>query len=141
MVTQAEIVLAGSPPPEDRRALLEELLEFNRAATGLTDDNELYSFTRDREGELISGLYGWTWGGTCEIALFWVREDHRGKGIGNRMLKAAEDKARELDCHQMVLRTHSFQAPDFYAKHGFEEVGVIQGYPRGHSDLFLRKDL
>lgn len=120
---------------------MEELLEFNRKATGLTDDNELHSFTRDGEGGLIAGLYGWSWGGTCEIALFWVREDHRGQGMGDRMLKAAEDKARELGCHQMVLRTHSFQAPDFYAKRGYEEVGVIRDYPRGHDDLLLRKNL
>jgi GNAT superfamily N-acetyltransferase len=140
-VTLPENVLVGSPPSEDRRALLEELLEFNRSATGLTDDEELYWFIRDDEGGLIAGLYGWVWGGTCEIALFWVREDRRGQGVGGRMLEAVENKARELGCHQMVLRTHSFQAPVFYATRGYEEVGAIQDYPRGHADLLLKKSL
>ncbi|MDP9222288.1 MAG: GNAT family N-acetyltransferase [Actinomycetota bacterium] len=136
-----EIVHVGTPPHDDRMALLEELLQFNRTATGLTDDNELYSFTRDEAGKLVAGLYGWVWGGTCEIALFWVREDHRGRGIGHRMLHAAETRARELACHQMVLRTHSFQAPEFYARRGYEEAGVIDDYPRGHRDHFFRKPL
>lgn len=105
-----QIVHVGTPPPDDRRALLEELLAFIRKATGLTDDDELYSFTRDDAGTLIAGLYGRVWGGTCEIALFSVRKDHRGRGIGARMLDAAEKKARELACHQMVLTTHDFQA-------------------------------
>ena len=120
---------------------MEELLEFNRKATGLSDDDELYWFSRDETGALVAGLYGWTWGGTCEIALFWVREDHRAQGIGSRMLEAVERKARERACHQMVLRTHSFQAPGFYARHGYEEVGVIEDYPRGHSDHFFSKTL
>jgi ribosomal protein S18 acetylase RimI-like enzyme len=58
------------------------------------------------------------------------------------MLQAVEEKARrELDCHQMVLRTHSFQALEFYLHRGYEQVGAIDEYPRGHSYYFLRKTL
>jgi len=37
--------------------------------------------------------------------------------------------------------TFTFQAPAFYAKHGFEIVAVVDENPRGHQKLLLRKCL
>ena len=39
----------------------------------------------------------------------------------------------------MVLSTHSFQAPDFYLKHGYVVAGEFSEYPRGHRSIFLEK--
>jgi ribosomal protein S18 acetylase RimI-like enzyme len=40
-----------------------------------------------------------------------------------------------------VLETHSFQAPGFYRKLGFDVIGRVDGYPRGHEYLTLVKRL
>jgi ribosomal protein S18 acetylase RimI-like enzyme len=42
---------------------------------------------------------------------------------------------------QLVLTTHSFQAPRFYEKLGFTVVSEAPGFPRGYSELVLRKPL
>jgi hypothetical protein len=37
--------------------------------------------------------------------------------------------------------TIHFQAPGFYARHGWREFGRIKIPPPGHTRIFMRKDL
>jgi GNAT superfamily N-acetyltransferase len=121
--------------------LINEINEFNLTATGIAEFHEMLTVETDGDGELLAGVYGWSWGGTCWIEALWVREDMRRHGAGSRLLAAAEKHARCHGCAQLGLDTHTFQAPSFYERHGFEVVGELTGYPRGHSRLLLRKQL
>ena len=94
---------------------------------------------RGDDGDLRAGLYGWTWGGCGYIDLLWVRDDQRGHGLGARLLAAAEAEIRRRGCDRVALNTHSFQAPDFYARFGYTECGRTPGYPHGHDDIHLVK--
>jgi GNAT superfamily N-acetyltransferase len=127
--------------PAAVRHLTDALYTFNAAATGIDDGRELYAELRDGGGQLSAGVHGWTWGGTCWIDLLWVRDDQRGRGVGSALMRAVDAEARSRGCTQLALMTHSFQAPDFYRRQGFEMVGELRNYPRGHSDLLLRRQL
>jgi GNAT superfamily N-acetyltransferase len=135
----AEIV--EDPDPGDVAFLEDRINEFNFAATGIHDGRLLASFHRNATGEIDAGIYGWTWGDCCEIRFLWVDGSERGRGYGSRLLLAAEKEAAARGCTQVVLSTHSFQAPVFYERHGYEVAGSVDGYPRGHRHLLLRKTL
>jgi GNAT superfamily N-acetyltransferase len=122
-------------------ALQERLYAFNVEATGLDDGRWLRAAVRDPDGELAAGLTGWTWGGCGYVDVLWVRQDRRGAGLGSRLLAAAEDEARSRGCTQMVLTTHTFQAPELYRRCGYVEYGRVDDYPRGHAQVHLVKDL
>jgi hypothetical protein len=53
----------------------------------------------------------------------------------------AEAEGRRRGCRAAVLYTISFQAPEFYKKHGWHEFGAIACEPPGTSRIFLTKNL
>jgi predicted N-acetyltransferase YhbS len=70
-----------------------------------------------------------------------VRADHRGCGLGTRLLAAAEEELRSRDCDKVALTTYSFQAPSFYIRAGYEECGRTPAFPHGHDLIHLVKQL
>lgn len=106
---------------DDRLAAeLSAIYLVNVEATGIGDGRWLRAAVRE-DGELMARLAGWTWGGCGYVDSLWVRADHRGHGLGSRLLAAAEAEASARSCTQMVLSTHSFQAPDMYLRRGYVE--------------------
>src|SRR5262249_46359353 len=127
------------PSSADLEYLDDRLYEFNSETTGIGDGRSLGIFLRDESKSIIAGVAGHTWGGTCELRLVWVAAPARGAGLGRRLMAETEAEARRRGCTQLVLTTHSFQAPEFYRKLGFEIVSELPDYPRGYSQLILRK--
>lgn len=136
-----ELQIETSVSDEDAQALRDRINAFNMAAVTGLEGKDLGIFLRGEDGELRAGLYGWTWGGMMEVNMLWVHETERGRGLGSRLLAMAEAEGRARGAHSVVLDTHTFQAPDFYRRHGYEEYARIEGYPAGHDKLFFRKRL
>jgi GNAT superfamily N-acetyltransferase len=135
-----ELVIETEPDLGNVQFLRERLHEYNVARTGIDDGKLLAIFLRDDAGDIFAGLYGWTWGECLDVQLLWVREDARGRGHGRHLLQAAEREAVARGCRQATLDTHCFQAPEFYRMLGYQFVGGLEGYPRGHRKHYLRKE-
>lgn len=121
--------------------LADRIYEFNAKATGYFDGESFAAVQRDEAGTILAGISGYTWGGLCLVSYLWVAEQHRGSGIGSRLLRVAEQHAKGKGCVVTLLSTHSFQSPGFYIRMGYEQQASIKDNPVGHSDVFYAKRL
>lgn len=100
------------------------------------------AIARGPEGEVVGGLTGffhWRW---LYIQQLWVAELARSRGLGRKLLLAAEEKAKESASLGLYVDTFEEKNRDFYFASGFEQVGVISNFPReGASRYFLAKPL
>jgi len=139
-VGEWQIAISDTASEADETALREALFEFNVAATSYRDGRALSCFLYGADG-LVAGIHGFSWGGYARVEYLWVAQAHRGRGLGTRLLAAAEDEARRRGCGTMVLDSHSFQAPDLYCSRGYREVGTTVDTPRGYSQTLFQKSL
>lgn len=137
-----ELRVEDEPRLEEVAALDDRLYRHNIVVTGCADGRWLAIFVRDEAGELMAGLHGWTWGRTGFVRTLWVREDLRGRGLGARLLGKAEQEAARRGCREMQLDTNSYQAPGFYRRQGYQQIGELPGWPsEGATRVFFRKAL
>jgi GNAT superfamily N-acetyltransferase len=135
-----DLCVEDRPDPTVAALLDAEVRRETVAACGHGDDVELAVLARDG-GAVRAGVYGWTWGGCCELESLWVEPSLRGQGLGSRLLAAAEAAALERGCRQVVLFTYELQAPGFYERRGYELVGRVDDCPTGTAALWFRKRL
>ncbi len=140
--TGADIVVTDTPQDADVALISDALDRFNVDTTGIDDRRPLAVLVRDpATREVIGGLTGRTSLGLLFIDLFHLPPRLRGRGLGSEILRRAEDEARTRGCRAAVLYTISFQAPDFYRKHGWQRLGEVPCDPPGTSRVFLTKEL
>jgi GNAT superfamily N-acetyltransferase len=136
------VVLTDAPQPEELEPLSEGLDEFNAEATGISDRRPLAVLVQDpATGQTLGGVYGRTSLGLLFLDVFYLPKALRGSGLGSRILRMAEDEGRRRGCKAAVLYTISFQAPDFYRRHGWRIFGEIPCDPPGTSRVFMTKAL
>lgn len=58
-----------------------------------------------------------------------------------RNLTLAEHEARQRGAKNAYLDTFSFQALNFYKRHGYQVFGELPNLPPGHQRYFLTKQL
>ena len=137
----ATITVRTGDAPDLESFLAQRIYEYNAAATGYHDGESFSAVHQNESGSIEAGVYGFTWGGCCFVSYLWVAEALRRRGMGSELLRAVEGHAREKRCRLILLSSHSFQAPDFYARRGYEKVARIRDYPVGYDDIVLVKRL
>ena len=132
--------IEDAPSEADVEVLPNALEAFNESRwPGHRRWRPLAVFARDGES-VVAGLAGETYSGWLFIRYLWVSDALRGRGIGRKLMAAAESKALERGCHSAWVDTFSFQAPGFYSKLGYAVFGELD-YPPGHKRFFLQKRL
>ena len=134
-------MMNNAPTEKETEFIRSSLAEFNNGIVGADGHTPLNLVEYDGDGNIIGGLLGGTYWGWMYVDILWVHEDHRKKGIGSRLLSAAETEATRRGCHHVHLDTMSWQAPEFYKKHGYEVIGVLPDIPRGNQKYLLMKSL
>ena len=138
-----EIFRRETPTDAHWEAMRKLLVDYNRNRMGGPSPKlDVVFGLRDPGGaEIGGGLWGdiyWNW---LTIYLLVIPETVRRRGVGSALLRKAEAIARENGCVGVRLDTFSFQAPEFYRKHGYETFGELITYPGAHSRIFLQKRL
>ena len=90
---------------------------------------------------VVAGIVAAAYWGKLHVRLLWVHHDHQSKGLGSRLMRWAEERGRELRCASVLVDTMSFQAPEFYARLGYRQFAVSEGYEGRASRHYFEKYL
>ena len=130
-----------TPTENEIKYIREELNQFNNERVGEDGHTPLNIVEYDANGNIIGGILGGTYWGWMYVDILWVHESHRYKGIGSKLLRKAKKEAIRRGCHHVHLDTMSWQAPEFYQKHGYEVIGILPDIPNGNQKYLLMKAL
>lgn len=115
--------------------------EYNTQQAGDDKARSLCFVLNGPNQEIVGGVIGATYWDWFHLDLMWVKEELRGRGYGHHLLLAAEEEARQRGAKNAYLDTFSFQAPEFYKRHGYQVFGELEDFPLGHQRYFLKKQL
>ena len=121
-------------PAQDAEAealvvLLEDALSSEPMRRAMLADDTLTSYTAFHNSE-IAGAVVVRWGGESEIELLAVDAARRGKGIGQAIVAALLEEARQRGVQRLLVGTGNFSLDNiaFYQKCGFRMSCIRRGY-------------
>lgn len=131
-----------SPPDADADAIVTAGLRAHLSRTwGHPGHVDVSAYLRDDAGQVVGGLLGHLAWGWLYIERFWVNAQHRGRGHGAALLRAAEAFAVERGHYDAHLDTFGDESLAFYARQGYEVWATLEGLPPGNRKHHLRKRL
>ncbi|ACM31406.1 GNAT family N-acetyltransferase [Rhizobium rhizogenes] len=93
------IVVTRAPDRQTIEAIASGLNSFNDEVTGIDDRLPLAVFAKDPvNGNLIGGVTGRT--SLLFLDVFYIARNHRGLGLGRRILQSAEEEGRRRGCRR-----------------------------------------
>ena len=126
---------------KDINDIFEMLKSFNLSNREKSRNVPLGIFYEDTDGKKLAGLTGETFGNWLCIHYLFVEEHLRNEGLGSKLLLAAEKEAKVRGCKYAFVDTFSFQAPEFYIKHGYKEAFALNEYPYTGKRYYYTKEL
>jgi len=114
---------------------------YNMQQAGDNHFQRMCFVLQDEDQAVLGGILCELYWGWLYVDLMWLEEALRGQGYGSRLLIRAEEEARQRGAKHAYLDTFSFQAPDFYQRHGYQVLCELPDFPTGHSRFILTKEL
>lgn len=74
------------------------------------------------------------------VDVLWVHKEKRGGGLGAALLSRIIEERVVKGLSDLFLDTFTFQAPAFYEKFGFIEVGRFRNHPKKALIKFFTKE-
>jgi GNAT superfamily N-acetyltransferase len=140
-MTRLRIVEEKDPDKAIEKAISDRLDAYNEPYLPEAAVRRLVLVGRGADGEINAGLVGVSAVNWFFIAYLWVGEAHRRRGAGSRLLAKAEAVAKARGCDFIYLDSFTFQAPEFYRRHGYREFGRLENCPTGFARVWLIKAL
>ncbi|MEM9633566.1 MAG: GNAT family N-acetyltransferase [Pseudomonadota bacterium] len=145
-MTSFDLTFATDADKDATASEIENQLLQSLAQTNMQARNENFVLkVASKNGGLLAGLTASTSYGWLLIKTLWVDESMRGTGLGRRLVEAAEQKGRELECGNAWLDTSNRDAREFYRNLGYEDFGKLKNgqgdRPSDHRRWFMKKSL
>ena len=130
-----------NPSKDEINFVNNALSKFNDEKVGPDNHKLLNIVEYDKNHNVIAGILGGTYWGWCHIDILWVDEKYRRQSVGSKLLETAESEAKKRGCHSVHVDTMSWQAPEFYKKHGYKIISKLNDIPAGNKKFHLVKEL
>ncbi len=124
-----QLRITDNASQQDVEEIHGKLKEYNCSKREASKSIPLGVFYEKANGEKKAGLTGEVFGNWLCIEYLWVSEELRGQGFGSTLLETAEKEAVLHGAKYIFVDTFDFQAPEFYIKHGYEQVFKLFDYP------------
>jgi ribosomal protein S18 acetylase RimI-like enzyme len=140
-MSELTIAIEKSPDDKDFAWIQKNLIDHNEHLVGPENHERILLSARNGDDTLVGGLIASIFWDTLHIDIIWTDPEYRKLGVASALLFEAESEAVRRNCILAILDSFDFQAPEFYVKRGYEQVGRIDDYPKGHTKYIFRKKL
>jgi GNAT superfamily N-acetyltransferase len=139
-----KLIITPDITPEDRQVVCKNLYGYNVEKTDCLLQKpgiDINLMLKDEAGQVFGGILCDTFLYCLYIDVMWVHESLRGQGYGKALILEAERIAKEHGCTFAHTCTFNYQNPAFYQAAGYSVFAVLDDYPNGIKQYFLKKRL
>jgi GNAT superfamily N-acetyltransferase len=136
-----KISFEANPNPDDIQVIGRGIMDYAKQAKG-HDPIDFFTFLiRDEQNKILGGCAGCNLYGCLYIDQLWLIERLRNKGLGTKLIQAAEQFGKEKGCTFATVNTMDWEALGFYKRQGFTIEFERHGFKKESVFYFLRKPL
>ncbi len=140
-MTHTGLKIVNSSSQDDYKTISNGLLDYNIEKAKNPSFKPVLLTLRNQDEDVVGGLIADIYWGWLYVKVLWISSEFRKNGYGTKLLRKAEELAVESGCKNACLDTFSFQAPEFYLRHGYEVFGELEGFPQDFKRFYMKKKL